>query len=108
MHTLRKNGDYYVNNWDRILGNPLPRIVMIGAFNDYTEDSAVWTADTSVDYPKSRLPIERWQGHDVQLHPSMYWDYTVGIIRTLRHGAPKPIMAGSAPASGGAADRRHP
>jgi len=108
MHTLRKNGDYYVNNWDRILGNPLPRIIMIGAFNDYTEDSAVWTADTSVDYPKSRLPIERWQGHDGQLHPSMYWDYTVGIIRTLRHGTPKPIMAGSTPASGGAADRRHP
>jgi len=108
MHSLRKNGDYYVNNWDRILGNPLPRIVMIGAFNDYTEDSAVWTADTSVDYPKSRLPIERWMGHDGQLHPSMYWDYTVGIIRTLRHGSPKPIMAGPAPASGGAADRRHP
>jgi hypothetical protein len=107
MHTSRKNGDYYVNNWDKILSNPRPRIVMIGAFNDYTEDSAVWTADTSVDYPKSRLPIERWRGHDDQLHPSMYWDYTVGIIRTLRYGAPKPIMAGSTPASG-AADREQP
>ncbi|HTO05130.1 MAG TPA: hypothetical protein VL069_15575 [Opitutus sp.] len=104
MHTSRKNGDYYANNWDKILSNPRPRIVMIGAFNDYTEDSAVWTADTSVDYPKSRLPIERWRGHDGQLHPSMYWDYTVGIIRTLRHGVPKPIMAGSTPALG-AADR---
>ena len=38
------------------------RIIMIGAFNDYVEDSAIWTADTSVDYPKTRLPIERWQG----------------------------------------------
>lgn len=100
MHTLRRNGDYYVNNWDRILNHPLPRIVMIGAFNDYSEDSAVWTADTSIDYPKARLPIERWSGHDGQLHPSMYWDYTVGIIRTLRHGAPKPVMAGSLPAPG--------
>jgi hypothetical protein len=54
-------------------------------------------ADTSVEYPKTRLPIEPWRGHDGQLHPSMYWDYTVGIIRTLRHGAPKPIMAGSSP-----------
>lgn len=97
MHTSRKNGEYYVNNWDKILGNPLPRIVMIGAFNDYTEDSAVWTADTSVDYPKARLPIERWEGKDGKLHPSMYWDYTVGIIRTLRHNAPKPIMAGRLP-----------
>lgn len=95
MHTSRQNGDYYVNNWNKILRHPLPRIVMIGAFNDYVEDSAVWTAVTSVEYPKTRLPIEPWRGHDGQLHPSMYWDYTVGIIRTLRHGAPKPIMAGS-------------
>ncbi len=95
MGTSRKCGDYYVTNWNTILENPLPRIVMIGAFNDYTEDSAVWTADTSIDYPKTRLPIERWQGHDGQLHPSMYWDYTVRIIRTLRHGTPKPTMAGS-------------
>ncbi|HEY4249240.1 MAG TPA: hypothetical protein VGM64_20625 [Lacunisphaera sp.] len=103
MHTSRRDGDYYVANWNKILSNPLPRIVMIGAFNDYTEDSAVWTADTSVDYPKSRLPIERWQGHDGRPHPSMYWDYTVGIIRTLRHGAAKPPMAGSTPASGAGA-----
>ena len=95
MSTSRKNGDYYVGNWDRILSHPLPRIVMIGAFNDYTEDSAVWTADTRIDYPNTRLPIERWRGHDGQLHPSMYWDYTVGIIRTLRRGAPRPTMAGS-------------
>jgi len=94
MQRSRKNGDYYRDNWSKILSNPLPRIVMIGAFNDYTEDSAVWTADTSVNYPKTRLPIEPWRGHDGQLHPSMYWDYTVGIIRTLRSGAPKPIMAG--------------
>jgi hypothetical protein len=106
MHTSRKNGDYYINNWDKILSNPAPRIVMIGAFNDYTEDSAVWTADTSVDYPKTRLPIERWRGHDGQLHPSMYWDYTVGIIRTLRDGAPKPIMEGSTQA--GADHRAQP
>ena len=99
MHTLRRQGDYYVENWNKILSNSLPRIVMIGAFNDYTEDSAVWTADTSRDHPGTRLPIERWGGHDGKLHPSMYWDYTVGIIRTLRYGSPKPAMAGSAPAS---------
>ena len=97
MHTLRRQGDYYVENWNKILSNPRPRIVMIGAFNDYTEDSAVWTADTSRDYPRARLPIERWDGHDGKLHPSMYWDYTVGIIRTLRYGSPKPTMAGSTP-----------
>ncbi len=97
MHTLRRHGDYYVENWSKILSNPLPRIVMIGAFNDYTEDSAVWTADTTHDYPGTRLPIERWSGHDGKIHPSMYWDYTVGIIRTLRYGSPKPTMAGSPP-----------
>jgi len=97
MATSRRSGDYYVNNWARILSNPLPRIVMIGAFNDYTEDSAVWTADTSTDYPKSRLPIERWQGQDGKLHPSMYWDFTVKIVRTLRDGDPRPTMAGSRP-----------
>lgn len=99
MHTPRENGDYYVRAWNKILNNPLPRIVMIGAFNDYTEDCAVWTADTSVEYPKTRLPIEQWRGHDGELHPSMYWDYTVEIIRTLRDGAPKPVMAGSTAAS---------
>ena len=98
MHTLRRQGDYYVENWNKVLSNSLPRIVMIGAFNDYTEDSAVWTADTSRDHPGTRLPIERWGGHDGKLHPSMYWDYTVGIIRTLRYGSPKPTMAGSATA----------
>jgi hypothetical protein len=95
MHTSRRRGDYYINNWNKILSNPLPRIIMIGAFNDYTEDSAIWTADTSVEYPNTRLPIEPWLGHDDQLHPSMYWDYTEGIIRTLRQGAPQPTMAGT-------------
>jgi len=99
MATSRRNGDHYVEGWNKILSNPLPRIVMIGAFNDYCEDSAVWTADTSTDYPGTRLPIERWTGHDGKLHPSMYWDYTVGIIRTLRHGDPRPVMAGSIPTS---------
>jgi len=97
-----------VENWDRILSHPLPRIVMIGAFNDYTEDSAIWTADSSVDHPKTRLPIERWQGHDGRLHPSMYWDYTVGIIRTLRCGAPKPTMAGTQQVGSASPGRERP
>ena len=108
MHTLRRMGDAYVENWDSILRNPSPRIVMIGAFNDYTEDSAIWTADSSIDYPKTRLPIERWQGHDGRLHPSMYWDYTVGIIRTLRRGAPKPTMAGTQQAGSASPNRGRP
>ena len=97
MHTLRRQGDYYVENWNKILSNPLPRIVMIGAFNDYTEDSRRLDGRHQPRLPGDPLTDQRWYGHDGKLHPSMYWDYTVGITRTLRYGAPKPTMAGTPP-----------
>lgn len=96
----RDYGDRYANNWKTVLDNPRPKIVLIAAFNDLTEDQAIFPTDTSTDYPGTRLPIERWYGHDGQLHPTMYWDYTIGAISALKYGAARPAMAGSISGSG--------
>lgn len=77
----RNNGDYYTASWNTVLSNPLPRIVMITAFNDYNEDSAIWTADTT---NLNTTYDEKWSGHDGLLHPTMYWDMTKSYIATMR------------------------
>jgi hypothetical protein len=77
----RAQGDYYTNAWNTVLDNPLPKMVVITAFNDYNEDSAIWTADTTtVVEPRT----EQWDGHDGQLHPDMYWQMTKRNIVALR------------------------
>ena len=78
-YVSRRLGDFYRNCWNTVLTNPRPRIVMITAFNDYLENTAVWTADTS-----NLIDADKWYGHDEQLHPWMYWDITVGSINLLR------------------------
>jgi hypothetical protein len=82
-YVSRQKGDFYAQCWNTVLTNPRPRIVMIVAFNDYLENTAVWTADTI------RLTdADQWIGHDGQHHPSMYWDLTVRNIQALREGKP--------------------
>lgn len=85
----RANGNRYQSDWDKVLTNPRPRIVMIQAFNDYNEDSAIWTADTSAVDPNH---TEAWRGDDGALHPSQYWDATVAAIASLR-GRETPDLA---------------
>jgi hypothetical protein len=91
----RQNGVFYANCWNTVLNNPLPKIVMITAFNDYCEDAAVWITETSLLVDGTS---EKWYGTDGQLHASMYWDMTKAYIDTLRASPvdspeiPKPTL----------------
>jgi len=82
-YVSRRKGDFYAQCWNTVLTNPRPRIVMIVAFNDYLENTAVWTADTT-----HLTDADQWIGHDGQPHPSMYWDLTVRNIQALKEGKP--------------------
>ena len=78
-YVSRQRGDFYEKCWQTILQNPRPAIVMIVAFNDYWENTAVWTSDTAL-----LTDADQWIGHDGKQHPSMYWDMTVRNIGILR------------------------
>jgi hypothetical protein len=52
-------------------------------FNDYLEESAVWTTDTS----KLDDTREKWTNGGGKLIPSMYWDMTKEYVGTLRKQA---------------------
>lgn len=76
----RKGGAFYRSCWEKVLDNPKPQIVMIQAFNDYLEESAVWITDTgALDATQ-----EKWTGQDGKLHPAMYWEMTKDYINRLR------------------------
>lgn len=75
----RQHGDFYRKCWDTVLANPRPKIVMIVAFNDYLENTAVWTADTA-----ALTDADKWTEADGTPNPSMYWDITVEKIKALR------------------------
>jgi hypothetical protein len=76
----RNHGDFYRQCWQKVLDNPRPQIVMIQAFNDYLEESAVWTTDTS----KLDETQEKWTDKEGKLQPAMYWDMTKEYIAMLR------------------------
>lgn len=78
-YVYRENGAFYQRCWDTVLTNPLPAIVMVVTFNDYLENTAVWTADTS-----AVTDADRWTAPDGSLRPSLYWDITVERVRQLR------------------------
>ena len=81
---LRNSGEFYRQCWQRVLDNPKPQIVLIQSFNDYLEESAVWTTDTSgLDDTQ-----EKWTKSDGKLSPSLYWDITVESIARLRNQTP--------------------
>lgn len=77
----RENGNYYRKEWNTVLSNATPRIVMITSFNDYNEDTAIFPADTSKCYLGK---AEQWQDCDGIEKPSMYWDITCESIKKLR------------------------
>jgi hypothetical protein len=79
----RLHGDFYRQCWDTVLANPKPKIVMIVAFNDYLENTAVWTADTT-----NLTDADKWCGPDGEPDPGMYWDITVERIKDLRAASP--------------------
>ncbi len=61
-YVARKQGDFYQSCWDTVLQNEKPTIVMIATFNDYLENTAVWTADTS-----DVTDADKWMDHNNQL-----------------------------------------
>jgi len=93
----RNGGDFYRGCWEKVLKNKKPQIVMIQAFNDYLEESAVWTTDTR----KLAADQEKWLGHDGQIHASMYWDMTKDYIGRLRKAAAAPRAADKKTGSAG-------
>lgn len=76
----RKSGKLYKTQWEAVLTSTLPRIVMIVAFNDYGEDTAVFTTDTSGCNPAID---EKWIDETGKENPSMYWDMTIDAINRL-------------------------
>lgn len=78
---LRENGKYYKRCWETVLENELPRMVIILTFNDFHEETAVFTADTSGcdDYYD-----DKWIDETGKENPSMYWDMTLDYIKKLR------------------------
>lgn len=77
----RDNGNYYRTSWEAVLNNTLPRIVMIASFNDYNEQTGVFTADSS----SCRDGIEeKWTDETGEINNSMYWDMTKEGINLVR------------------------
>jgi hypothetical protein len=76
----RNSGDFYRACWEKVLTNARPQIVMIQAFNDYLEESAVWTTDTQ----NLCANQEKWTDHDRRPAPSLYWDLTKQYIAKLK------------------------
>lgn len=75
----RRNGNFYRECWEKVLSHPLPKIVMIVSFNDYWENTAVWTADTA-----NLTDSDKWTDSSGKLNPSMYWDLTKQYVAELR------------------------
>ncbi len=78
----RENGEYYRRNWQIILDNPLPKIVVIVALNDYNESLAIFPADTSNCNDKNE---EQWRNTKGELDPFLYWNITKEYIAKIRN-----------------------
>lgn len=77
----REDGEYYRRNWEKLLANKLPRIVMVMAFNDFNEHLAVMPADSS---ECNDVWEEKWEDTNGNLDHYMYWNMTVNGIRQIR------------------------
>lgn len=78
----RNNGQSYINDWKTVLNSSItPGMVLIASFNDYNEDTAVFSADTSGCDPNWTEP---WYDDTGALNPSMYWEITKEGIARLR------------------------
>lgn len=77
----REGGAFYQENWDVVLENASPRIVMIAAFNDYNEKMAVFPTYTAA----CEGGEEQWVDENGNQDPYMYWDMTVDNIQKLRN-----------------------
>jgi len=78
-YVYRRNGDFYRECWEKVLRHPLPQIVAIVSFNDYWENTGIWTADT-----ENLTDADKWHEKDGRPNPSMYWDMTKDYINKMR------------------------
>lgn len=78
---VRENGKTYKTGWEVVLNNKLPRILVITSFNDFNEQTAVFTADSS---RCDETMEEKWTDQTGKVNPSMYWDMTKEGIRLVR------------------------
>ena len=77
----RENGNYYKTSWETVTSNPLPRILMVVAFNDYNEHLAVFPSESG---ECNNTTEEQWRNADGELDNDMYWDMTVEGIKEIR------------------------
>ncbi len=81
-NTYRMDGQHYIDDWKTVVESDIvPSIVLISSFNDYNEDTAVFTADTSQCNPQWE---EQWIDDTGNLNASMYWEITKEGIAMLR------------------------
>lgn len=72
-------GDFYrLMGWERV-HQQKPRMIIINSFNEYSEETAVAPADTSL----LKSPSEPWINTQGQLSPDMYWDMTKTYNRNI-------------------------
>ena len=76
-----ENGNYYKTSWETVTSNPLPRILMVVAFNDYNEHLAVFPSESG---ECNNTTEEQWRNADGELDNDMYWDMTVEGIKEIR------------------------
>jgi hypothetical protein len=88
----RDKGSYYRDRWNEIFKwpsqqKPIPKIVLLGSFNEYLEENGVWTTDTShvdTQHPNPGQADEQWLDQNNQLNPALYWNMTITNIAKLR------------------------
>jgi hypothetical protein len=96
--TRTNGGVHYSDSWNKTLAwAPRPRIILLGSFNEYLEDNALWTADTTyldqtpiyIGNAANSIPRdEQWRGSDQALQPWLYWDLTATNVTADRPTLP--------------------
>lgn len=78
----RLNGQHYIDDWDKVVNYYIaPDIVLISSWNDFNEDTAVFTADSSNCNEKWE---EQWKDDTGSINNTMYLQITKEGIWRLR------------------------
>jgi F5/8 type C domain len=102
----RNDGTFYQNNWNVVFNNTYPRIVLLAAFNDWSEQMGLWINDTAASpyspspgYNMSGAvrPLEVWTLPDENITLDGYWNYTISAICYLRNGTSTACAGGTSP-----------
>jgi hypothetical protein len=103
---IKIEGTFYQNNWNVVFNNTYPRIVLLAAFNDWSEQMGLWINDTAASpyspspgYNMSGAvrPLEVWTLPDENITLDGYWNYTIAAICYLRNGTSTACSGGTRP-----------